>query len=58
MNLDPVKAHSPNRRADKNTHPVGRRCPLTPADPPASISAEFDHGVTKGVVPTDGFLSK
>ena len=50
----PVKAHSPNRRPDKMLPRMGRRCPLTPADPPGSIAAEFNDRVTKGVVPSAG----
>ena len=51
----PVKAHSPNRRPHKILSRMGRRCPLTPTDPPGSIPAEFNDRVTKGVVPTAAY---
>ena len=38
--------------------PTGRRCPLTPTDPPGSISAKFYDRPTKGVDPTVTFLGK
>ena len=52
-----VKGHSRTRRPDKLRTPMGRRCPLTPTDPPGSVPAEFNDGVTKGVDPTVTLLA-
>ena len=53
-----VKAHTANRRPDESLPRTGRRCPLTPTDPPGSIAAKFNDRVTKGVDPTVTFLGK
>ena len=54
----PVKAHRMNRRPDNLGPRMGRRCPLTPTDPPGSIAAEFNDRVTKGVVPAVTLLGR
>ena len=56
-NLPTLGDHRPNRQCDEHPVCMGRRCPLTPTDPPGSIAAEFNDRVTKGVDPTAAFLS-
>ena len=58
LKLHLVKAHNANRRPDKLWSGTGRRCPLTPTDPPGSIAAEFNDRVTKGVVPAVTLLGR
>ena len=48
----------PNLQRDQSGTATGRRCPSTPTDPPGSISAEFNDGATRGVVPIVTFLGK
>ena len=57
LKLHPVKAHRLNRRPDESLPRTGRRCPLTPTDPPGSVPAEFNDRATKGVAPTAALLS-